>query len=69
MSWFSSGWQPRTMRLFYHPCPWWGEKENGKKKAKLVGRDKDSLTEQRGNRTLTVITPTKRIHETREYTG
>ena len=41
------------MRLFYLPSPGWGGEENRKKKAKLVGQDKDSLTEQQRKWTVT----------------
>jgi len=37
--------QQRTRRSLYQPSPWCGGEENWKKKAKLVGWDKGSLTE------------------------
>jgi len=42
----------RATQLLYRPSPCWGGEENGKKKAKLVGGDKDSLTEQQRKRTV-----------------
>jgi len=36
--------EPRSR--FTSPPPSWGREENGKKKAKVVGRDKGSLIEQ-----------------------
>jgi len=51
------------------PLPCWVGEENGMKKAKLVGQDKDSLTEQQRKRTVTTIILIGRIHkETKEYT-
>jgi len=41
--------------------PLWDGKENWKKKAKLVGWDKDSLTEHQRKRTITTIILTKGI--------
>jgi len=67
LSWFGPGWQQRTMWSIYRPFPRWGGEENRKKKAKLVGWDKDFLTEQR--RKQTVITIISRIYKTREYAG
>jgi len=64
LSWFILGWQQRTTRSLYHPSPWWGGDDNWKKKAKLLGRDRDSLTEQQTNRTVT----TAILIRTREYT-
>jgi len=46
------------------PLPCWGGEENQKKKAKLVGQDKDSLTEQQKKQTVTNII----LIRTREYT-
>jgi len=40
------------MRPLCRPSPCWGG-ENGKKKAKLVGRDKGSFTEQQRKQTVT----------------
>jgi len=42
--------------------PRWGGEENGKKKAKLMGRDKDSLTEQQRKWTVTTIILIRRIY-------
>jgi len=52
------------MRLLYCPSPFWGGGENGNKKAKLVVRDKGSLTEQQTKRTITTITLIRRIYKT-----
>jgi len=46
------------------PLPHWGGEENGKKKAKLVGWDKGSLTEQQRKRTVTTIILIRRIYKT-----
>ena len=51
------------------PFPQWGREENRTKKAKLVGRDKGSLTEQQSKRTVAATVLIKRIYKTREYTG
>jgi len=40
--------------------PWWDGEENQKKKAKLVGQDKKSLTEQQRKRKITTIMLIKR---------
>jgi len=45
--------------LLYRPSLRWGGEENGKKKAKLVGQDKGSLTGQQRKLTLTTITNDK----------
>jgi len=42
--------------------PHWGGEENGRKKAKLLGRDKDNLPEQQRKRTVTTIL-TRRIYK------
>jgi len=39
----------------YCPSLLWGRGENQKKKAKLAGRDKGSLTEKQRKRTVTTI--------------
>jgi len=36
------------------PPPWWHGEENGKKKAKPMGRDKDSLTEEQRKQITTI---------------
>jgi len=55
------GWQ----QTVYRPSPRWGGEENGKKKAKLPGRDKGSLTEQRRKGTATIATILiRRIYKT-----
>jgi len=59
VSWFGSGWQQRTRWFLYRPSPQWGEEENGKKKAKLLDQDKDSLTEWQRKKTVTTIIPIK----------
>jgi len=46
------------------PSPPWGGEENGKKKAKLVGQDKGSLTEQQIKKTVTTTILVRRIHKT-----
>jgi len=52
------------MRLLYHPSPGWGGKENQKKKAKLVGRDKGSFTGQQRKQTVTTTTLIRGIYKT-----
>jgi len=47
--------------LLYHPSPQWGWEENGKKKVKFLGRDKDSLTEPQRKRTLITTVLRRRI--------
>jgi len=44
------------------PVPLWGGEENWEKKAKLMGRDKDSLTENR-KRTVTTMILLRRIYK------
>jgi len=51
--------------LLHHPSPHWGEEEKGKKKAKLVGWDKDVLTEQQTKRTVTTTILVRRIYKTK----
>jgi len=63
--WFSTSQQQRTMQLLHHPSPHWGEEEKGKKKAKLVGWDKDVLTEQQTKRTVTTTILVRRIYKTK----
>ena len=46
MSWFVPSQQQRAMWSLYHPSPRSGGEDNQKKKAKFMGWDKDSLTEQ-----------------------
>jgi len=43
--------------------PWWGGEENRKKKAKLVGQDKDSLREQQRKQTVTTTVLTGRTYK------
>jgi len=43
--------------------PHWGGQENGRKKAKIMGWDKDSLTEQRRKRTVTTTILKRRIYK------
>jgi len=50
------------------PPLWWVGEENPKKKAKLVGWDKDSLTQQQRKQTITTVVLIKIIHKAREYT-
>ena len=47
------------------PSSHWDGKEKGKKKAKLVGRDKGSLTEQQMKQTVTTIILIRRIYKRR----
>jgi len=44
------------------PLPWCDEEENLKEKAKLMGCDKNSVTEQQMEKKITTITLLKRIH-------
>jgi len=53
VSWFDPGWQQRATWSLYRPSPHLGWEENWKKKAKLVGRDKGSPTEQQRKKTVT----------------
>jgi len=55
------------MRSLYHPSPRWGRGDNWKKKTKLVGRDKDSLTEQQRKRTATTIILIRRIYKNKGF--
>jgi len=48
------------------PSSWWDGEENGKKKAKLMGWDKDSLTEQQRQRKIITIILIKRIYKARD---
>jgi len=55
----------RATGSLYYPSPHWAEKEeNGKKKVKLVNRDKSSLTEQQTKRTVTTIILIRRTYKT-----
>jgi len=63
MPWFSPGRQQRATQLLCRPSPCWGGEQNGKKKAKLVGGDKGSLTEQQRKQTLTTIILIRRIYK------
>jgi len=53
----------------YHLCPRWGGEKNGKKKAKLVDQDKDSLIEQQRKQTVNTRILTEKPYKTKEYTG
>jgi len=53
------------MWLLYRPSPRWSGEQNGKKKAKLMGRDKGSLTAQQRKWSITTII----VIRTREYTA
>ena len=61
---FRSGQQQKDHVVTLSPLPHCGGEENGKKKAKLVGGNKDSLTEQQTKQTLTTITLIRRIYKT-----
>ena len=52
-----------TVWSLYRSSPHWGGEKNGKKKAKLVGRDKGSLTEQQTKLIETTIL-IERIYKT-----
>jgi len=54
------------MWLLYCPSPQWGGEENGKKKGKLVGRDKGSLKEQQTKRTVATIILIGRITQNKQ---
>jgi len=45
----------------YHPSSQWGGEKSGKKKAKLVGQDKDSFIEQQRNSNNNNTDKNKRI--------
>jgi len=45
----------------------WDGEQNQRKKAKLMGRDKDSLTEQQRKKIVTTIIFIKIIYKTMEY--
>jgi len=62
------GWQQRTKQSLYRPSPGWGGEENWKKKAKFMGWDKGSLTEQQRKQTVTTIILARRLSKSREYT-
>ena len=64
-SYLGPGRQQRTTRSLYCPSPRLGGEEIQKKKAKLVGLDKDSLTEQQRKRTVATTILTERIHKTK----
>jgi len=55
VSWFSPGCQQRTTWSLYCHSPHWGGEEDWKKKTKLMGQGKGSLTEQQRKRTVTTI--------------
>jgi len=50
--------------LLYRPSPHWDGEENGKKKAKLMGRDKGSLTEQHTKQTVTTTILIRKTYKT-----
>jgi len=64
MSWFGPGQQQRATRSLYRPSPRWGGEENRKKKAKLIGRDKRSLTEQQTKQTVATTILIRKIYKT-----
>jgi len=66
--WFGPVRQQKTKWLLCRLSPRWGGEENEKKKAKLMGQEKGSLTEQQRKRTVTTIILIKRIYKTREHT-
>jgi len=67
--WFGPGRQQRPTWSLYHPFPPWAGEENGKEKAKLMGWDKDWLTEQQRKQTVvTTIMLIREFTKTREYT-
>jgi len=43
-----------TVALLLLPPPWWDEEENEKEKAKLMGRDENSLTEWQREKTVAI---------------
>jgi len=55
VSWFGPGQQLRTTQSLYRDSPRWSGEESGKKKTKLMGRDKGSLTEQQTMQTGSII--------------
>ena len=65
VSWFGLSQQQRTTQPLNRPFPQQGGEENGKKKAKLVGQNKDSLTEQQRTQTLTAIILIERLYKTK----
>jgi len=58
----------RATWLLYSPFPPWGGEDKGKKKAKLLGQDKDILTEQQMKRTVPTIILIIRIHKAKSTT-
>jgi len=68
LSWFSPIRKQRTTWPLYHLSPWWCREDNGKKKAKLVGWNKDSLTEPQRKRAVTTIILIRGIYKKKEYT-
>jgi len=52
------------MQSLYCHSHHWGGEENGKKKAKLMGWDKGSLTEQQTKQTVTTTKAIRRIYKT-----
>jgi len=67
LSWFSPSWQQRTTQLLCCSSPQWSGEEHWKKKAKLVVWNKDSLTEQQRQTTVTTIILIKKIYKARVY--
>jgi len=68
-SWFGPSRQQRTTRPLCRPSPCWSGEENLKKKAKLVGRDKASLTGQQRKCTVTTTTLIERLYKTKQIHG
>ena len=68
LSWFGPSQQWGTRWLLHRPSPLWEGEENGKKKAKLMVRDKDNLTEQQGQRTVTTTILLIRIQKSQGET-
>ena len=62
--WFAPGRQQGTTQSLYRPSPSWDGKKNGKKKAKLLGQNKGSLTEEQMKWTVTMIILIRRIYKT-----
>jgi len=63
MSWFSPSWQQRTAWLLSHSsAPQQDGEENQKEKAKLVGWDKNSLTERKREKKITTTILIKTIY-------
>jgi len=63
---FSPSLQQRIMPPLIHSSPQWHDVKNQKKKAELVGWDKDGLTEQQRKRKITTIILIKTIYKERD---